>query len=131
MTSQQRCTVHALSFSAIALMVSFPAQATATRTFVSTTGSDANVSSNCSPAAPCRTFGVAISVTSSGGEVVVLSSGGYGAFSITQPVIITAIGVDASISLFASGAGITVDTSGTVTLVGLNLHGGAPLGRGG
>ncbi len=93
------------------------------RTFVSTAGSDANSSSSCGPTTPCRTFAVALSATNSGGEVVVLASGGYGAFSITAPVTITAIGVDASITA-TSGSAITISTTGNVTITGLGLHGG-------
>lgn len=57
---------------------------------------------------------------------MVLSSGGYGPATISQPVVITAIGVDASISVTAPGAnGLTISTTGNVTLIGLNLHGEA------
>jgi hypothetical protein len=123
MSKQFRIT-HALAVSAMALTFSVSAQAGASRTFVSTTGSDSNTSVNCSPSTPCRTFAAAISVTNSGGEVVVLTSGGYGPATISQPVIITAIGIDASISVTTSGgAGLTVNTPGNVTLIGLNLHG--------
>jgi len=53
---------------------------TAGRTFVSGQGADSNP---CSVSAPCRTFGQAISQTATGGEIVVLSSAGYGPFSIS------------------------------------------------
>lgn len=108
----------------MALTFSISSQAAASRTFISTAGSDTNTSVNCSPAANCRTFGAALSVTTSGGEIVVLNSGGYGPATISQPVIITAVGVDASISVTtAGGNGITINTPGNVTLTGLNLHG--------
>ena len=101
-----------------------PALASAGRSFVSTGGSDANTSANCAPTAPCRTFTAALSVTTSGGEVVVLDSGGYGPFTVTQSVIITAPdGVYAGISV-ASGSGVTVNGTGiTVTLHGLTING--------
>ena len=123
MTSRQLHIIHALAASVIALASGVSAQAAASRTFVSTTGNDANTSVNCSPTAPCRMFTAALSVTNSGGEIVVLSSGGYGPATISQPVIITAIGVDASISAMSGGNGITINTNGNVTLIGLNLHG--------
>ena len=114
----------ALAVVTMALALSASAQAGASRTFVATTGNDANTSVNCGATSPCRTFAAALSVTNSGGEVVVLSSGGYGPATISQPVIITAIGIDASISVTTSGAnGITINTPGNVTLIGLNLHG--------
>ena len=120
----KRMLTPALATLAITLTLSISVQAGATRTFVSTIGSDTNTSANCSPAAPCRTFAAALSVTNSGGEIVVLTSGGYGPATITQSVIIIAIGVDASISqpTFGQNA-ITINTSGNVTLIGLNLHG--------
>ena len=124
MTSRQLRIVHALTASALALAFGVTAQASASRTFVSTIGNDANTSVNCSPSANCRTFAAALSVTNSGGEVVVLTSGGYGPATISQSVVITAIGIDASISVTTSGAnGLTINTPGNVTLIGLNLHG--------
>ncbi len=98
-------------------------QADANRTFVSTAGSDTNTSTNCGPTSPCRTFAGALSATNSGGEIVVLTSGGYGAFTINQAVTITAIGVDASITA-TSGDGVTINTTGNVTINGLEIHGG-------
>jgi hypothetical protein len=119
-------TIDALAISAIALALAPLAEAGTTRTFVSTTGNDANVSVNCSASANCRTFAAALSVTNTGGEVVVLSSGGYGPATISQPVVITADSVVASISVTTSGAnGLTIDTTGNVTLTGLGLHGEA------
>ena len=88
------------------------------------TGDDSNTSANCSPAAPCRTLAAALSVTDSGGEIVVLTSGGYGPATINNPVIISAIGVDASITQATFGqTAITINTTGNVTVIGLNLHG--------
>ena len=72
------------------------------RTFVSGFGSDSNV---CSHAAPCRTFGQAISQTNAGGEVYVLDTAGYGPFTITKTISVVAQGVTAGISVF-SGHGI-------------------------
>jgi hypothetical protein len=124
MSRQSHVIDYVLAVSAFALAFSVSAQAGATRTFVSTTGNDSNTSANCGPLSPCRTFTAALSVTNAGGEIVVLTSGGYGPATISQPVIITAIGVDASISVTTSGgAGLTVKTPGNVTLIGLNLHG--------
>src|SRR5438270_10909431 len=99
------------------------AAALAQRTFVSAgSGNDANP---CTRAAPCRNFGAAIAQTTSGGEVVVLDSGGYGTVTITQAVSIVAPpGVYAGISVF-SGTGITVNAgaSDVVTIRGLTLNG--------
>jgi len=92
----------------------------AQRTFVASTGSDAAA---CSLAFPCRSFGVAIAQTLSGGEVIVLDSAGYGPATIGQPVsIIAPPGIYAGVSVF-SGAGLTVNApGGKVTLRGLTIN---------
>jgi hypothetical protein len=57
---------------------------------------------------------------------VIVDSGGYGPATISQPVVITADDVDASISVTTVGVnGLTINTSGNVTLDGLGLHGEA------
>jgi hypothetical protein len=99
------------------------------RTFVSAAGIDGNP---CSRGAPCRNFAAALSQTDSGGEVVVLDSAGYGAFTITQSVSIVAPpGVYAGVSVF-SGNGIDVNTgSGAiVTLRGLTVNDQGSAGNG-
>ena len=89
------------------------------RSAVSITGSDA---ASCTVPDPCRTFGVAIAATTPGGEVIALSSGGYGPFTISQSVsVIANAGVHASISP-TSGYAITISTAGIrVLLRGLTL----------
>ena len=89
------------------------------RTFVASTGSDANP---CSRVAPCRTFGAALAQTASGGEIVALDSGGYGAVTISQAVtIVAAPGIQASISP-SSGAAITVSAGASDVVVLRNLY---------
>ncbi len=66
-----------------------PAQAQATRTWVSGVGDDVNP---CSRTAPCKTFAGAISKTATGGEINVLDHGGYGAVTITKSISIIAVG---------------------------------------
>jgi probable HAF family extracellular repeat protein len=90
------------------------------RSFAATTGSDAN---DCSVTTYCRTLASALASTSPGGEVVIVSSGGYGPVTITQPLVITAIGADASITA-TSGNALTINTAGNVTITGLDLNGG-------
>lgn len=97
------------------------ALAVSQRTFVSPTGVDTN---SCSLSQPCRTFGAAIAQTSSGGEVIVLESAGYGAVTITQSVsIIAPPGVYAGISLVtALTNGVAVNGAGIdVVLRGLTI----------
>jgi len=113
-----------LAGAVLALAFTVAAQGSANRTFVSTGGVDGNTAANCSSGSPCRSFAAALSVTNSGGELVVVNSGGYGPATISQPVVITAIGIDASITALTGENGLTIDTTGNVTITGLNLHGG-------
>jgi hypothetical protein len=100
------------------------------RTFVSGGGLDTNP---CSVTSPCRTFGQAISVTNAGGEVIVLTSAGYGPFTITKAVTVEApAGVYAGVTV-SSGNGITINaTAGvdTVTLRGLTVNNQGSTGNG-
>jgi hypothetical protein len=95
----------------------------ATRTFVSNTGNDANVSSSgCSETAPCATFATALSVTKSGGEIVALTGGSYGPLNITTPL--TVIGAPgASITGSAGTTAITIAVTGTVFIRGIDIDG--------
>ncbi len=95
------------------------------RTFVSTSGNDANAAVNCSLSSPCRSFGGALNVTASSGEIIVLGSGGYGRVTIDRSVsIIAAPGVYAGISVFAGTNGIDINTPGVnVVLRGLTING--------
>ncbi len=123
-------TLKVIAGAAVALALTFTARtqnranviALNNRSFVATTGDDANT---CTSAAYCRTFARALPMTNSGGEIVAVNSGGYGPFSITQPVVITAIGIDAAITQTTSGQdAISINTTGNVTITGLNLNGG-------
>lgn len=111
-----------MAFTALAAVPQGPALATAQRTFVAPTGSDANP---CSIGAPCRSFGAAITQTNAGGEIVVQDSAGYGRVTIDKSVSIVApAGVYAGISVFAGTNGVDILTPGlTVTLEGLSING--------
>jgi hypothetical protein len=102
--------------------------ATAQRTFVASIGNDANA---CSLAAPCRSFGTALTQTSPGGEVIVLDSAGYGPVSVTKAVsIIAPDGVYAGVSVF-SADGISVNAPGAVVrLRGLAVNNQTTTGNG-
>jgi len=98
-----------------------PANAQATRTWVSGVGNDVDP---CSRTAPCKTFAGAISKTASGGEISVLDAGGYGAVTIDKPLTINGEGTLASI-LASSGTGIIVNAGagGKVVLRNLMITG--------
>jgi hypothetical protein len=97
------------------------ATAAAQRTFVASSGNDANP---CTLTQPCRGFARAITQTVSGGEIVVIDSAGYGPVTIGQSATIVApSGVYAGVSV-ASGSGVTINGSGiVVTLRGLTITG--------
>jgi hypothetical protein len=118
------CTIQATqggnaSYSAAAPVTQSFSVTANNRSFVSAQGSDSN---NCSAAAPCLTFAAALGRTSSSGEIVVVDSGDYGPATITQPVIISAVGITASITA-TSGNALTINTTGNVTIRGLGMHG--------
>jgi hypothetical protein len=96
------------------------ATAAAQRTFVASSGSDANP---CTLVNPCRSFGYAVGQTLLDGEVIVLDSAGYGPATISQAVSINAPpGIYAGVSVF-SGVGIAVNAgAGKVTLRGLTIN---------
>jgi hypothetical protein len=101
-----------------------PAQAQATRTFVSPTGNDA--SPTCSLTAPCRTFVGAYALTNAGGEIAVLATAGYGALTISKAIsIVNGGGFEAGITVPPGGIGITINAgpNDAVSLRGLTIDG--------
>ncbi len=115
-----------LIISATFMAFSVAANAQAQRTFVSAEPGTSD-NSACSRAQPCRTFDAAVTAVASGGEVVALSSGGYGAVTITKSVqLIAPAGVVASVTQNASGGNaitVAAGASDTVVLRGLTLNG--------
>jgi len=112
-----------LAVAAGALLLAFaePAVAAAQRTFVSTGGSDTN---GCSLAAPCRSFGAAITQTLDKGEIVVLDSGGYGPVVINKSVdIIAPPGVYAGITAGAGTGVQIVSPAQNVAVRGVAING--------
>lgn len=95
--------------SMIVCSVSAPAFAQNPRSAVSSTGNDANL---CTVAAPCRSFGVAMAHTNSGGEIIALDSAGYGPFDVDRSVtVMAAPGAYAGITA-GGGVGINVNVIG-------------------
>ena len=118
----------ALAIVGLAVLVfnAAPAQAQATRTFVSGVGDDVNP---CSRTAPCKTFAGAISKTAINGEINCLDPGGFGAVTITKSITLDCHEVFASI--LASGVnGIIIniavgvnDPLRTVRIRNINING--------
>src|SRR5258708_39681540 len=98
-----------------------PANAQATRTWVSGVGDDANP---CSRTAPCKTFAGAISKTAPFGEIDCLDPGGFGAVTITKSITLDCSGTFGS-ALVSGTNGIIINAAGTdlVTIRGLDIEG--------
>jgi nitrous oxidase accessory protein NosD len=114
-----RALVRFLTFSGVLFCTS--SSMASVRTWVATFGSDTNP---CTRIAPCRSFAAAIAAVSSGGEVVVLDSGGYGAVTIAKSVTLVApAGVHAAVAPTA-GSAIVVNpaTPQAIVLRGLYLN---------
>jgi len=95
------------------------------RAYVSAaSGSDSNTAASCSVTSPCRTFAAAATVVSSGGEVIALDSGEYGAVTLTDSIsLIGAPGAAAEIAP-AAGNGVTMATAGVRAILrGLSIIG--------
>ena len=95
-----------------------PAQAQATRTWVSGVGDDVNP---CSRTAPCKTFPGAISKTAAGGEIDVLDPGGFGTVTITKSMTLDTGGGPLGSILNTSGVSGVIVNAGTGTVMIRNL----------
>ena len=110
-------------------LLAAPVQAMISRTYVASSGSDANAAFDCNFTTPCRTFQTALNSTLAGGEILAVDGSGYGAVTIDRSVsIIANPGVFAGIGVFASsngnGTGVYVNTAGVnVVLRGLTFNG--------
>jgi len=98
-----------------------PAQAQATRTWVSGVGDDVNP---CSRTAPCKTFAGAISKTAAGGQINCIDPGSYGPVTITKSITIKCDPMQAGV--LASGTNaiiINAPADARVVLQGLDIDG--------
>jgi hypothetical protein len=104
-----RNLIVAAAVSASALVLAVPAQAQATRTWVSGVGDDVNP---CSRTAPCKTFAGAISKTAPAGIISVLDPGGFGTVTITKSITIDGGGIVGSI-LGSLTTGVIINAAAT------------------
>jgi hypothetical protein len=122
--SKMKASLVATIVGAICLvLLSMPAHALATRTWVSGVGLDSNP---CSRTAPCLTFAGAISQTSPGGEINCLDPGGFGTVTISFAITIKCDpnsdgGILASGG--ANGINIAAGANDVVYLEGLDING--------
>jgi hypothetical protein len=101
-------------------LASAPAQAQATRTWISGVGDDANP---CSRTAPCKTFPGAISKTAAGGEINCLDPGGFGAVTITKSISLVCDFTEGGVLVSGTNAIIVNAPAGSiVTLKGLDIE---------
>jgi len=114
-----------LCIAAMTVAMTATAHAAALRTFVSGFGDDSHTSTNCSHAQPCRTFAMAVTVTSAGGEIEALDPAGYGPITISGPL--TLVGLPgAAINAPSGGNGITINAgpNDVIHVQGLLIEGG-------
>ena len=109
-----------------------PAQAQATRTWVSGVGDDVNP---CSRTAPCKTFAGAISKTATHGEINCLDPAGFGTVTITKSITLDCRNthgsmLNSSVNAVNIAFDNFVDARKTVRLRGLAMN-GADTGRNG
>jgi hypothetical protein len=117
-------------------LMSAPAYAQATRTWVSGVGDDNNTVNGCSRTATCKTFAAAISVTDTNGEINCTDPGGFGTLTITKSITIDCSGTFGGI-VVAGFNGITVNLTASpdplksVVLRGININGAGSGGQAG
>jgi hypothetical protein len=99
-----------------------PANAQASRTWVSGVGDDVNP---CSRTAPCKTWAGAISKTAPGGEIDALDPGGFGAVTITKSMTIDGGGGQVASTLVAGTNGFVISAQSTdiVTIKNVRIQG--------
>src|SRR5215469_12342179 len=108
------------AFVTTALLFAAPANAQATRTWVSGVGDDANP---CSRTAPCKTWAGAISKTANGGEIDALDPGGFGALTITKSLTLDGGGGQVASTLATGGvSGIVVAATATDVVILRNIR---------
>jgi hypothetical protein len=100
-------------------LYAIPANAQATRTWVSGVGDDANP---CSRTAPCKTFAGAISKTAAGGEIDALDPGGFGALTITKAITLDGGGGQVASILVSGTNAINVSAGASDVVVIKNLR---------
>jgi hypothetical protein len=130
--SQRRidATCFAVVFGLLGLAAAPASAVTYQRTFVASTGIDTN---QCRLVDPCRSFNAAIAQTTSGGEVVILDTAGYGPMVINKAIkVIGPSGVYGGISVLGgvgpppppvTGIVINAGDTDVVTLRGLDISG--------
>jgi hypothetical protein len=108
------------AIASIAILSAVPAQAQATRTWISGVGDDANP---CSRTAPCKTFAGAISKTATGGEINLLDPNGAGTLTITKAISVISQVEGGALASGVNGFIINTPAGAKVLLQGLDIEG--------
>jgi hypothetical protein len=107
----------------VAILCAFyaaPAQAQATRTWVSGVGDDVNP---CSRTAPCKTYAGAISKTAVNGEINCLDPGGFGTVTITKSISIVCDYTEGGVlAAGVSGFIVNAPAGSNITLKGQDIE---------
>lgn len=110
----------ALAAVAFLVLTAGSASAAFSRTYVSTAGNDAN---DCSLATPCRFFSGALPKTFSGGEIVAIANGDYGAVTVNKSLtLMAAPGVHAALGRNLNENVVTVSAGSKGVVVLRNLY---------
>jgi hypothetical protein len=113
-------SVALLGLASMPLLFAAPAQAQATRTWVSGVGDDANP---CSRTAPCKTYAGAISKTAVNGEINCLDPGGFGTLTITKSLSIVCDYTEGGVlSANVNGFIVNAPAGSLVTLKGQDIE---------
>src|SRR5580704_205308 len=107
------------AIASFAMLYASPAQAQATRTWISGVGDDVNP---CSRTAPCKTWPGAISKTAAGGEIDALDPGGFGALTITKAITLDGGGGQVASTLVSGTNAVNVSALATDVVILRNLR---------
>jgi hypothetical protein len=103
----------------VAALYSSPAKAQVARVFLSATGNDLNICTDTST--PCRSLAEVVNQCPVNGEVIVLTSGGFGTATITKSLTINApAGV---VAFNARMITVTIAATDKVVIRGLSMNG--------
>jgi nitrous oxidase accessory protein NosD len=104
---------HKVAAIAVALMATPLLEATSNHTWVATNGSDGNP---CTQSQPCLTFQTAVTVTTAGGILSVLSPGDFGPVTISHTITIDG-GANGGTITFTGSQGINVSAAASDTVI--------------
>ena len=119
MSANRNAVLNGARLAVVILFFAVQASAQIARVFLSGTGDDANDCSNA--ATPCRSLQGAITQCPANGEIIVLTSGGFGTANITKSLTINApTGI---VAFNARTITVNIADTDTVVIRGLSMNG--------